>query len=528
MARTFPDDLPAAPASERVVFGALQTRLPDPWQVWHGVAYSAAQTGAEGEMDFVVAHPDRGLVVIEVKGGQLTCRGGRWCQDGRRLREAPAAQATREAHALVRAWESRFNAPPPFPVAHAVWFPGVKPFVPEPLDLAGITLYADDLRDPESALVRLLAAEGHAVKAPVDFAALEALLSPTVEVHRDWVLRRDLQDASIARLTEEQARAFDAFAEFRRFRVRGCAGSGKTLLALRQARVWAAQGKRVLLLCFNLLLAERLRELVRDVANIRAVAVNDLFCELLGREDDKSEDFWANLARDALVPARELGARRAFDAVIVDEGQDFSPAHWAAVQVLVPEDANFLIFYDPAQNIFARDPTAMPLFGGPDAVLTTNCRNTRGVFATLRPYAPDGVRPFPNAPAGDATEIYRADNQIALRARLRALLDRLIHREGVPEEDILLIGARAEKNMFIKDIRAAYPGLRYYTYRKFKGLEAPILILLDVREGDPQWDRSARYTAISRAVHRLFILELPPQSRMSTKKPSATETFFVG
>ena len=46
MARTFPDDLPAAPASERVVFGALKARLPDPWQVWHGVAYSAAQTGA--------------------------------------------------------------------------------------------------------------------------------------------------------------------------------------------------------------------------------------------------------------------------------------------------------------------------------------------------------------------------------------------------------------------------------------------------------------------------------------------------
>ena len=83
MARTFPDDLPAAPASERVVFGALKARLPDPWQVWHGVAYSAAQTGAEGEMDFVVAHPNRGLVVIEVKGGQLTCRGGRWFQDGR-------------------------------------------------------------------------------------------------------------------------------------------------------------------------------------------------------------------------------------------------------------------------------------------------------------------------------------------------------------------------------------------------------------------------------------------------------------
>ena len=364
--------------------------------------------------------------------------------------------------------------------------------------------------EPQGAC-RLLAAEAHPLREPLDLDALEALLSPTLDFRHDWVMRRDLQDASIARLTEEQARAFDAFAEFRRFRVRGCAGSGKTLLALRQAHVWAAAGKRVLLLCFNLLLAERLRELVAPGASIRAVAVNDLFRELLGREDDGTPEFWHTLARDALAPARALAARRAYDAVIVDEGQDFSPDQWAAVQALVPEDANFLIFYDPAQNIFDRDPAALPAFGCPDAVLTTNCRNTRGVFATLRPYAPDGVRAFPDAPAGDATEVYRAANRPALRARLRALLARLIRDEGVPPQDILLIGGRALPNMALADVLADFPGLRYYTYRKFKGLEAPILILVDVRDGDPLWDRAARYTAISRAIHRLFILELPPR-----------------
>lgn len=511
MARTVPETLTDAPVSERVVFASLRARLPDPWRVWHGVAYSAAQTGTEGEADFVAAHPARGLVVIEVKGGHVACRAGAWFQDGRRLREAPALQATREAHALVRAWAARFGAPPPFPVAHAVWLPAAERPPREPLDLAGRALYAADLADPEPALLRLLAAEGHPLRAPLDLDALEALLSPTLDFRRDWVMRRDLQDASIARLTEEQARAFDAFAEFRRFRVRGCAGSGKTLLALRQAHVWAAAGKRVLLLCFNLLLAERLRELVAPGASIRAVAVNDLFRELLGREDDGTPEFWHTLARDALAPARALAARRAYDAVIVDEGQDFSPDQWAAVRALVPEDANFLIFYDPAQNIFDRDPAALPAFGCPDAVLTTNCRNTRGVFATLRPYAPDGVRAFPDAPAGDATEVYRAANRPALRARLRALLARLIRDEGVPPQDILLIGGRALPNMALADVLADFPGLRYYTYRKFKGLEAPILILVDVRDGDPLWDRAARYTAISRAIHRLFILELPPR-----------------
>lgn len=506
MARLTPEQPPAGPASERLVFEALRDRLPAPWRVWHAVAYSAAQTGAEGEADFVAAHPARGLLVIEVKGGRVACRDGHWFQDGRRLREAPAHQATRAAHALVRALAGAFGAPPAFPVAHAVWLTGADRPPREPLDLAGLTLYADDLAAPEPALLRALAAEGRA-PAPVPLGALEALFSPTLEFRPAWARRRALQDARIARLTEEQGRALDAFAAFPRLRVRGCAGSGKTLLALRQAAIWAREGRRVLLLCFNLLLAERLRALVADLPRVRAVAVNELLCELLGRRDDGDPEFWHKLQRDALPAARGLGARRAYDAVIVDEGQDFSPPLWEAVKALVPADARFLVFYDPAQNIFRRDLSALPEFPWPDACLTVNCRNTRGVFATLAPYAPGDARPNPRAPEGEATEVYRAESRAATRARLGALLARLA-AEGVPPEDILVIGAHARPRMGLGGVLAAHPGVRYYTYRKFKGLEAPVLIVLDVREGDPLWDRAARYTALSRAIHRLFVLEL--------------------
>lgn len=506
MARLFPERPPAGPVSERLVFEALRDRLPAPWHVWHAVAYSAARGGAEGEADFVAAHPARGLLVIEVKGGRLACRGGQWFQDGLRLRESPAHQATRNAHALIRVLAGAFGAPPAFPVAHAVWFTGVDRPAGEPLDLAGLTLYAGDLADPEPALLRVLGGVGRP-PAPVPLEAVAGVLSPTLEFRPAWVRRRALQDARIARLTEEQGRALDAFAAFPRLRVRGCAGSGKTLLALRQAAIWACGGRRVLLLCFNLLLAERLRALVADLPRVRAVAVNELLCELLGRRDDGDPEFWHRLQRDALPAARGLAARRAYDAVIVDEGQDFSPPLWAAVQALVPEGARFLVFYDPAQNIFQRDLSALPEFPWPDACLTVNCRNTRGVFETLAPYAPGDARPNPRAPEGEATEIYRAENRAALRARLGALLARL-GAEGVPPEDILLIGAHARPRMGLEGVLAAYPGVRYYTYRKFKGLEAPVLIVLDVCDGNPLWDRAARYTAFSRAIHRLFVLEL--------------------
>ena len=46
----------------------------------------------------------------------------------------------------------------------------------------------------------------------------------------------------------------------------------------------------------------------------------------------------------------------------------------------------------------------------------------------------------------------------------------------------------------------------YYTYMKFKGCEAKVVILLDVDEQDPRWNASGMYTAMSRAIHKLVVL----------------------
>lgn len=504
-----------APEAERAVFRALELRLGPGWTVWHSLAYSALLgNGTEGEMDFVCCHPRHGLLVVEVKGGTLDFRDGQWFQDGRRLRVSPVEQATRNRHALIHLLRRAFREVPlPFPVAHALWFPFAGPPVREPPEAAGITLYAGDLPAPEPALLRVLAVSRRPC-APMDVARLRAILTPSVSYANDWDRRRTLAEARIATLTHEQALAFDAFSRFPRLRVRGCAGSGKTLLALRRAIALSEQGKRVLLLCFNLLLADHLRRLTANRPNLRVQAVNNFFRKLLGREDDGDPEFWHTLARDALPAAKALSKANAYDAVIVDEGQDFSPGVWAAVKALVPEGADFVVFYDPAQNIFRRDLSALPSFPWPEAVLSVNCRNTRAVFEALVPYAPSDVMVFPAAPPGERPEVHAATTREGVRARLRAVLRRLLEKERIPVADIVLMGAHALPGMGLDDVLADAPGLRYFTYRKFKGLEAPVLILIDVSDADPLWDRAARYTAISRAIHKLVILELRPKSRV--------------
>jgi len=61
----------------------------------------------EGEGDFVVAVPDRAILIVEVKGGAVECRDGRWLQNGTPMKRAPRVQAQGFLRLLKRKLEER-------------------------------------------------------------------------------------------------------------------------------------------------------------------------------------------------------------------------------------------------------------------------------------------------------------------------------------------------------------------------------------------------------------------------------------
>ena len=113
MARMVPFPmLPTASSAERRLYEGFLEQLADEYAVYHSVDWvlGAASPGGlpvQGEADFLIAHPVDGLLVLEVKGGELAYDPAtkRWTQAGRTgrhlLDEDPFHQARDEMHSLI-------------------------------------------------------------------------------------------------------------------------------------------------------------------------------------------------------------------------------------------------------------------------------------------------------------------------------------------------------------------------------------------------------------------------------------------
>lgn len=78
--RKLPDLVSSDPrrSSEKKVYEALKTGVEDTYSVYFSVAWLAKPgkgQARDGEVDFVVAHPKHGVLMLEVKGGRIERHG---------------------------------------------------------------------------------------------------------------------------------------------------------------------------------------------------------------------------------------------------------------------------------------------------------------------------------------------------------------------------------------------------------------------------------------------------------------------
>ncbi len=197
------------------------------------------------------------------------------------------------------------------------------------------------------------------------------------------------RDAECELLTRRQARVLDLIRSIPRVEVRGGAGSGKTWLAVEQARRLARAGQRVGLICYSRGLSAYLRRRVALLPSDERPAYVGEFHSLgmawgaqPGSDDDS--DYWEKRLPDEMGRlAQDLPESKRYDAFVVDEGQDFAEAWWPTlIQGLKDrEHGRMFVFTDEGQRVFARQGRSSVELA--PITLDENLRNTQPIAQTF-------------------------------------------------------------------------------------------------------------------------------------------------
>ena len=560
-------------AGERRVFGLLKN---DPatstWRVLHSLGIARRPTGPYGEIDFAVIIPGEGVICLEVKGGRVSCEGGVWRTMDRHgnvaaLKKSPFLQARDSMFALRNAIGQHFGAAAAethCPIGCAVVFPDVPcpPLTPEFERSDAID--SDDLRSPISrAIIRVVRSRlrefqsrhGDPLPSPAEARAITKFLRPDFDLLVAKGVSVGRIEEKLLSLTEEQYARLDELEANPRCLFEGAAGTGKTLLALEFARRASRDGSKVALICFNRLLGAWLREQTKGTS-IKAGTLHGIVRHLILESSLASafqeEEHVARLGGDqhaffaetyplySELALEELGA--AFDVLVMDEAQDLCDRHTLDILNLATlgglAGGRWAIFGDFTRQAMygsTEDPIAV-LSNRCDhfvrARLTLNCRNTRRIAeeTTL-------VSGFDRHP-------YKLGNEIGLPVEhrywkgsadlvssLTTVVERLVN-EQVPLEDVMILSPRRLENSRLSGIESisripivdvsrgninVRRSLKFSTIHSFKGLESPVVIVLDIDQVDSDEPQSLLYVAMSRA-RSLLILMISEAARSALER----------
>lgn len=196
-------------------------------------------------------------------------------------------------------------------------------------------------------------------------------------------------------LTNDQYRIIQWLRGHKRASISGCAGSGKTLVAIEKAIRLDRAGLKTLMLCHNPNLAKHLSYLVAGTG----VSVFDFtkWVAILTDQVQGNSDGWTNFEEPLQADIDEafdvlVDSRIKYDAIIVDEAQDFRDTWWLLIDAAFvhPDEGILYIFHDDNQTLLPHR-GQYPIHDAPFP-LSKNCRNAGKIFELVRrihPHAPE-------------------------------------------------------------------------------------------------------------------------------------------
>lgn len=538
--------------AEADFYRACRDQLDEQVLVIHSLALvrlTAAGSREDAEADFVIIDPRHGLLVVEVKGGgiEFDPLKGAWTSIGRNGPNAikdPFRQGSDQKHAII----DFFKESPRWKgigggrvlCGHAAFFPDVSHVDHLKLPSAPKQIVGSlpDIKNLSRWITSVFEYWGgtdsrNAPPGATGLSFFEALLCKPVLVRPLLSRELALEEEKRIELTRQQARLLRAIGMRRRAMICGGAGTGKTLLALERAREMARGNLRTLLICYNRALGDHLKAAAQGVDNLHVmtfhqlcdwragVALSETGKDLLSeaREAFAGADHYGVHLPMALTLAIEETALR-YDAIIVDEAQDFTAEFWLPIEMLLadPDASHLYAFADHNQVFYAR--SAKPPIDEDPFLLTMNCRNTRIIHDAAYRYYTGATTEAPSI-SGAPIEIVVANSIDAQATRIAAAVTKLITDEQVAPEDIAILVVRDSKQPLYEALRAkplprgAQWGIERHrtgaavvvdTVPRFKGLEATIVFLCGMETVSEELDRELVYVGLSRAKSRITLV----------------------
>ncbi|WP_426730662.1 DEAD/DEAH box helicase [Myxococcus faecalis] len=431
--------LPRMQSGEKRLARRLEEKLEDDYLLWYDVAIG--QTGRHP--DFIILHPRRGILVLEVKDWKrdtihridknsvtLLTHGGpkevaNPFEQARLYAQDIASLLQKDACLVLPEGPQRGRLVLPW--SYGVVFSNLTRSQFDEAQLHEVipaerVICKDEITesvDPEAFQQRLWGMFKWVPSRPLTLPQIDRIRwhifpelriggaqlglfeQPDAEATLPDLIRvMDLQQEQLARSLGEGHRV-----------IHGVAGSGKTMIlgyrCLQLARVLQ---RPILVLCYNRALTDWLeaylaaRGISRQQVNVstfHAWCREQLvtFHAGLPPQGPSNSEFFEQLVQRVILAAdRGLIPRGQYGAVLIDEGHDFEPAWLKLVaQMVAPETNSLLVLYDDAQSINRRGRFSFRSVGiqaqGRTTILRLNYRNTSEILQFAYHYAKDALTP---------------------------------------------------------------------------------------------------------------------------------------
>ncbi|MGG1674282.1 3'-5' exonuclease [Neobacillus sp. NRS-1170] len=431
MAITIPETIrSSATAGERLFFRTLKNFLPDDYIVYFEPEIQGRRP------DFVIIGPDLGLVVLEVKdytkNTLFQINHDEWhivtTSGDQAVLKSPMKQARDNMFHVIDVLkkdknlvqlDGKYKFQLKFPYGHGVVFTRMfsKDFIKEGLYsviephlcLTRDEIDPDKVEFSEEVLMEKILnmfVVPFRLKEPLSIEDINAIryhLFPEVRISAEYKPPVPYQDQLLLSLHDiktmdlHQENLAKQIGDKNRL-IRGVAGSGKTIILASRAKMLSKQHPdwKILILCYNISLANAIQQMINHMLN----EPEDLFDfdpnhKAVQNQNILVRNFHAWLKNDLKIREQQLpqfieklekkeAILPTYDAVLIDEGQDFEADWLHLVSLLINGDTkSLLLVEDRAQTIYRRKRSYLQdtglSFQGRSKVLSINYRNTQQI-----------------------------------------------------------------------------------------------------------------------------------------------------